>query len=1683
MITLDLSKAFDMVPRCKLFQCLSLLGVPNSLLDFLHAIYFETSYTLQHRGQTRTLDTSRGIGQGCKAAPTLWAAYATGLLLNIGQHLDDRWLYDCITMYADDGCLHEIVTSPEQFRGLIAKIGTTLDLIEDAQLVVNFEKTYAMLRLVGTAVAKIQKQFILRTPKGTFLKIPRSNGTTTHIRLVKHFQYLGATVCYYSFERATSLARIKASEKTGQQLHRWLHTNRGLSSFKRYRLWQQCVFTTLRYSLNAVGYTPQSVKMIDTACLQQLRRIFRDPAHLTHTTHHEFLSQNNLTDPLLQLVAFCQDAQVRDHNRRCNLPPSDILLRDPSLNYEQRMQVLTETWFSLRHRHLSTNPAEPDTQMVCPECCIPLASLKQLRKHLTEAHGHRPGAIRMAGFDDRAGGVPTCGRCMMKFTTYHSLTYHIQFVCMAPKRQEIEEVEHRVRVQELLQYARGQQLQALLADSSLLAYFHNRCALCSYFSITVKGLYMHWQREHSNEFQRQEQVNDILLTKFEHNSPCQLCGTSFKRYHKCHIIRQMALLLTMEGHDAAQEKSSLVCQHCGKAYTTRHGLLQHERRYHRAEQAADSVPDRDIDLQCQIHQAVVANRCEDLLLQEDIQHFLSTRCIKCQKQYNGKREISRHIKQNHSSEWHECLFRAMELDQIWKPHFGCVCKPVSFAKHTCLLYLQFVLLRLDQERQLMPQLLAEPPDQILSVVEQIEPLLWLGFAHNLYCKSALKMNLTMHCQVCGYSGNNAEDLRNHLHAMHPVHLQESLYLKELFLWAMFMEMGCFCNPSPGWGTLHHECVGLQQLAIIAASFNWQVVIPWPFTTQELTALLADLLPCVDFQRISMALMTRNFHLLWDDTALLTMLAHRCLICQEPVELSHIQAHLVVHHQITADKLKYLTHQLSAVFAQLSLEEERCDWCNDLLPTYLDAEDVLRVDPYAHLQKCPLISQLALLLMHPRWSKPALQSLTWASQEQIAETRRLHELKNWQFNVSTSDTLGLSLELTAQCGLQMMEDVMFAEMMKFKCLLCGKAFFYHQHMTKHLNTEHNFLQYQTYLCYHRLALRCQEPCQFCGLKQHSAQCPTLLNLAVFLLNGYGIRGRGRHRCGVQDLGQLVDESPDGQPWHFATIRQRQQKTQERSKGSQNQISIGFDDSSANGHIGQSLSSGLEARGHHQQPPPGEPVFAPFCTGRREHSPPDAGHQQGLAPTDGEAGTSQAPFGGHHDDRIGASASDVDEGHADGSTVSGLQELPPCEGRPRQDDAVPPMEPSETLPRTDGPTQSSDCRSPQEPSEHPEVVGRPSGHSALPQPEEVERRSSSSAIDPMDMDSGVPHQSRTVASSGPIGLSQFLAAHPSTSSTTRDGQISACKADPEDTVICIPIFSNSTGTACFANVVVISLAWMALLANGDDSSQWVHGFELLRNIFNANHRLMDLPKFGPFVWLLLGDWSVESFQAQHDVCEFAIYILHIMQPQFLHCSWVTRPARLAPGDDIMPSEKGSRYTPVQLAYADHTSDSCQLQTLIDLWNDRQGLCRAIEEVGFQLILMLDRYNPETQTKCQQKIGISNNRVRFPCFHNSDGDVGYDIFEICAIIYHLGNSPLSGHYRTALRYQQHWMIYDDGKVPDRVCELPDNVMRNCVMFWLIRPTAASARTMETEDPRLFRSFGTVTRDATSEDMDGCI
>lgn len=322
--------------------------------------------------------------------------------------------------------MHEVVTSPEHFQQTLQRIGKTLDVLAAAKLMINLEKTCAMLRLVGTATAKTLKQHTVRTNTGVYLKIPRAAGNFTLIRLVTQFQYLGATVSYYNFERATASARIKASEKTGQQLHRWLHSTRSLSTGQKYRLWKQCVFATMRYSLLAVGMTHQSARLIDTACLKQLRRIFREPSHLSLTSNQDFLRRHNLFEPLLQLVAFCQTAWERDAQRDSQLRQDDILLHSATIDYEHQMKVLTESWFLQRQPQTQRAPAPPETQLICPECYIPLDSWKTLRKHLTDVRGIRSGALRQYKTSDCAKGVPTCSRCLMEFSTFSSLAYHVR---------------------------------------------------------------------------------------------------------------------------------------------------------------------------------------------------------------------------------------------------------------------------------------------------------------------------------------------------------------------------------------------------------------------------------------------------------------------------------------------------------------------------------------------------------------------------------------------------------------------------------------------------------------------------------------------------------------------------------------------------------------------------------------------------------------------------------------------------------------------------------------------------------------------------------------------------------------------------------------------------------------------------------------------------------------------------------------------------------------------------------------------------------------------------------------------------------------------------------------------------------------------------------------------------------
>ena len=281
--------------------------------------------------------------------------------------------------------------------------------------------------------------------------------------------------------------------------------------------------------------------------------------------------------------------------------------------------------------------------------------------------------------------------------------------------------------------------------------------------------------------------------------------------------------------------------------------------------------------------------------------------------------------------------------------------------------------------------------------------------------------------------------------------------------------------------------------------------------------------------------------------------------------------------------------------------------------------------------------------------------------------------------------------------------------------------------------------------------------------------------------------------------------------------------------------------------------------------------------------------------------------------------------------------------------------------------------------------------------------------------------------------------------------------------VRICLNPTGTVCFANSVIICLAWMTLLADGLDGSLWRYSFELMRNVTLYSFQPLDLTRHQPFLWLLLGVGilSVEALQHQQDACEFCTSLLNLLQPSFIHCGWIVKPLITADwGSSLLAEQKGSRYTPIHLHFTDYRADSCLLQTLIETWHDDLGLCKGVEEVGHQLVFMFDRTLDSTahgdSPKCLQRIDFPNNTIHVPCFSNYDGTVDMIMYEICGVIFHIGNSPDTGHYRAALRYKGSWLIYDDGRVPDKTEVLSETILRNIVMLWCVIPTRHTDRSM---------------------------
>ena len=159
-LSLDLSKAFDMVDREQLVQSLVSLGVSSDLIHLIQCVYSQTSFEFQHKGETRDFGTHRGIRQGCRAAPSLWTVFSVSVLAAIANNTTPEWVRRCVSMFADDACLHQAIRSDADLHCAMKFFGLVLDALEAANMRINLEKTIAIWRLTGPHAKKLQHQSI-----------------------------------------------------------------------------------------------------------------------------------------------------------------------------------------------------------------------------------------------------------------------------------------------------------------------------------------------------------------------------------------------------------------------------------------------------------------------------------------------------------------------------------------------------------------------------------------------------------------------------------------------------------------------------------------------------------------------------------------------------------------------------------------------------------------------------------------------------------------------------------------------------------------------------------------------------------------------------------------------------------------------------------------------------------------------------------------------------------------------------------------------------------------------------------------------------------------------------------------------------------------------------------------------------------------------------------------------------------------------------------------------------------------------------------------------------------------------------------------------------------------------------------------------------------------------------------
>ena len=167
-LSLDISKAFDKLPRHKIAEALDFAGVDSSLKSLILEIQAQATLEFHHHDHTAKIGTSSGVRQGCGLSPALWAIYTCLILQRLHQHM----LPEQLTVFADDFLGQWIIRHTSDIPLAIKAMETLISIIQEDGLEISTDKTIVLDGLRGPDKGKNLKPHIFKDPqKGKCLKL------------------------------------------------------------------------------------------------------------------------------------------------------------------------------------------------------------------------------------------------------------------------------------------------------------------------------------------------------------------------------------------------------------------------------------------------------------------------------------------------------------------------------------------------------------------------------------------------------------------------------------------------------------------------------------------------------------------------------------------------------------------------------------------------------------------------------------------------------------------------------------------------------------------------------------------------------------------------------------------------------------------------------------------------------------------------------------------------------------------------------------------------------------------------------------------------------------------------------------------------------------------------------------------------------------------------------------------------------------------------------------------------------------------------------------------------------------------------------------------------------------------------------------------------------------------------